>query len=83
VSDVRATNDELRITGKEKRMSSTQVAYTEEQIDYIKRVLVSNSQTITFLLLSLAKNDIDVPPCTSADEIATCLRILSTEAQYV
>lgn len=77
-----ATN-KLRITGKEEKMSSTQVAYTEEHIEYIKQILVSNSQTITFLLLSLAQNNIEIPPCTSADEIATCLRILETEAQYV
>lgn len=75
--------NKLRDNRKEERMSSTQVAYTEEHIEYIKQVLVSNSQTIAFLLLSLAENDIKIPPCTSADEIATCLRILETEAQYV
>jgi hypothetical protein len=64
-------------------MSSEKVAYTEEHIEYIRQVLISNSQTITFLLLSLAENNIDIPPCTSSDEIATCLRILETEAQYV
>lgn len=64
-------------------MSSEKVAYTKEQVEYIRQVLVSNSQTITFLLLSMAENNIDIPPCTSSDEIETCLRILETEGQYV
>ncbi len=64
-------------------MCNTKVAYTEEQIKYIKHVLIKSDETITFLLLSLAGDNIEAPRCTSADEIATCLRILETKGQYV
>jgi hypothetical protein len=64
-------------------MCNTKVAYTEEQIKYIKQVLIKNDETIKFLQTTLAENNLETPRCTSEDEIATCLRILETESQYV
>jgi hypothetical protein len=64
-------------------MCNTKVAFTEEQIKYIKHVLIKSDETIIFLQNSLTENNIEAPRCTSADEIATCLRILETEGQYV
>jgi hypothetical protein len=64
-------------------MCNTKVAYTEEQIKYIKQVLIKSNETIKFLQTNLAENNLETPRCTSEDEIATCLRILETESQYV
>ncbi len=64
-------------------MQEPRVAYTESHIEYIKKVLAENDGTIKFLRLNLGLNDIEVPPVNSEEEIATCLRILETEAQYV
>ncbi len=36
-----------------------------------------------FLRLNLGLNNVEVPPLTSEEEIATCLQILETETQYV
>ncbi len=64
-------------------MQEPRVAYTEEQIRYIRQVLARNDGTIKFLRLNLALNNFEIPALASEKEIATCLRILETEAQYV
>jgi hypothetical protein len=70
-------------TRKEFNMCNTKIAYTEEQIRYIKQVLIKSDETIKFLQNNLTENNIEVPRCSSEDEIATCLRILETKSQYV
>jgi hypothetical protein len=64
-------------------MSTPKIIYTKEQIKHIRQTLIESSSTITCLHFLLAQYDIDFPPCTSAEEIATCLRILDLEGQYV
>ncbi|MGB3222508.1 MAG: hypothetical protein WBB23_06885 [Desulforhopalus sp.] len=64
-------------------MKNQKVAYAEEQIEAVKVVLSRSNETIHFLQKTLAENNIEPPALTSADEIATCIRILETESEYV
>lgn len=65
----------------------TNIAFTQEQILYIKQILVKNQGTIEAQTKIISESKIegssDLPLKVSSDEIATCIRILETEYQYV
>ena len=63
------------------------IAYSQEHIDHIKKILVRNHGTIEGLvkkfLIPEARGPMDLTLAVSAEEIATCIRILETEYRYV
>lgn len=63
------------------------IAYSQEHIDHIKKILVRNQGTIENLIKKFlapgARGSMDLTLTVSAAEIATCIRILETEYSYV
>jgi len=63
------------------------IAYSQEHINHIKKILVRNQGTIESLiknyLIPEARMSMDLVLTVSAAEISTCLKILETEYLYV
>jgi len=76
---------------KEKSMATKQIpktlAYSEEQVGHIRKILVRNHETIKGILKQLScppyQAYLDSVLQVSSAELATCLRILDTEYEYV